>query len=76
MNSKQSAWISVDDRLPEEYTHVIVCDEDGNVGEAVYSKGGYFEWVENERIAFSTHWMPLPEPPKGAGNDKNNLCLF
>lgn len=58
-------WISVEDRLPEECTHVIVHDEDGTVGEAFHSSGDYFEWVANEKMAFPTHWMPLPELPKG-----------
>lgn len=67
---EKSAWISVDERLPEECTHVIVHDEDGTVGEAFYSRGGYFEWVANEGIAFSTHWMPLPEPPMMKGGEQ------
>jgi hypothetical protein len=58
-------WISVEERLPEECTHVIVHDEDGTVGEAFHSISDHFEWVANEKIAFVTHWMPLPEPPKG-----------
>lgn len=62
---RQQAWISVEERLPEECTHVIVHDEDGTVGEAFHSISDHFEWVANEKIAFVTHWMPLPEPPKG-----------
>lgn len=60
-----SEWISVDERLPEKLTHVIVHDEDGTVGEAFYLSGDRFEWVTSEELAFVTHWMPLPEAPKG-----------
>lgn len=61
-------WISVDERLPKEVEHLIVCDEDGTVGEAIFLKAsGRFEWVDNEEIAFATHWMPLPEPPMMKG---------
>ena len=65
---KQSEWISVEERLPKEVEHIIVCDEDGTVGEAIFLKAtARFEWVDNEEIAFATHWMPLPEPPKMKG---------
>lgn len=63
---KQSGWISVDERLPESRNIVIVCDEYGNVGEAYfYQHNRRFRWVYNEELAFATHWMPLPEAPKG-----------
>ena len=65
---KQSEWISVEERLPKEVEHIIVCDEDGTVGEAIFLKASrLFEWVDNENIAFVTHWMPLPEAPKKGG---------
>jgi hypothetical protein len=64
---KQSEWISVEERLPKELTHVIICDEDGTVGEAFCYKEGRFEWIDSEEIAFVTHWMPLPEAPKMKG---------
>lgn len=61
-------WISVDERLPKEVEHIIVCDEDGTVGEAIFLKATtLFEWVDSEEIAFATHWMPLPEAPKKGG---------
>lgn len=56
-------WISVEDRLPEQYSGVIAYDGDA-VGEAFYD-GEDFMWTENEDFVFATHWMPLPEPPKG-----------
>lgn len=62
---RKQEWISVQERLPKECTHIIVCDEDGAVGEALCYKEGRFEWIDSEEIAFVTHWMPLPEPPKG-----------
>ena len=65
----KSEWISVDERLPEKRTHVIVHDEDGTVGEAFYLNCDLFEWVANEKMAFVTHWMPLPEPPKMKGGE-------
>ena len=64
---KQNEWISVDERLPKELTHIIVCDEDGTVGEALYLSANSFEWLSSEELAFVTHWMPLPEPPMMKG---------
>ena len=58
-------WISVKDRLPEMEQDVLVAD---NGFIAVWTfYGDYWEdshgwWQEFDEV---THWMPLPEPPKG-----------
>ena len=62
-------WISVDDRLPEEKANCIVyyqhayCDNDGywEIGICFYD-GEKFQLNSAYKV---THWMPLPEPPKG-----------
>ena len=75
-------WISVNDRLPDssgvmydESEYVLVCEKynhglwDGQyVSICGFTANGWdecdnFGSVRPERI---THWMPLPEPPKGA----------
>jgi hypothetical protein len=69
-------WISVEERLPEHDKLVLVCDANegvhGYVGiwsfeidkddgsDCWYDSGGW--WHPLEEV---THWMPLPEPPKG-----------
>lgn len=62
-------WISVKDRLPEEKVNCIVhykhayCDNDN-----YWAIGFCFYDGEKFRIDLSykvTHWMPLPQPPKG-----------
>ena len=101
-------WISVDDRLPENGVHVLLCCEmrrykgaisgkyvcDGYYAEKnkiiaggfpdecnceyseeddeYYLCEGWYEviknWDDYNSVAvedFVTHWMPLPEPPKG-----------
>ena len=72
-------WISVDDRLPDnkEYDWVLaqVVEDNGfmhipTVMEYRQSKNDWFEetygWLSDHNGAFTvTHWMPLPEPPKG-----------
>ena len=66
-----SEWIPVAERLPEEYKTVLVynpnVDHGQTVMEAVRIDNTWktefdFEACENNEI---THWMPLPEPPKG-----------
>ena len=57
-------WIPVSERLPEQYHSVIVWTSDRELGEAQYD-GTRFEWCSDENYADATHWMPLPEPPKG-----------
>ena len=62
-------WISVDDRLPEEKVNCIVhykhsyCDNDDYwaIGICFYD-GEKFQLNSAYKV---THWMPLPEPPKG-----------
>ena len=62
-------WISVDDRLPEEKVDCIVhykhayCNNDG-----YWAIGFCFYDGEKFRIDLAykvTHWMPIPQPPKG-----------
>ena len=62
-------WISVDDRLPEEKVDCIVhykhayCNNDG-----YWAIGFCFYDGEKFRIDLAykvTHWMPMPDPPKG-----------
>ncbi len=62
-------WISVEDRLPEPDTHLIICHDDGLVGTAYFSKHLFQrDW----RSIFSdvAHWMPLPSAP--GENDDNS----
>ena len=66
-------WISVDDRSPEEnhdgsVNAVLVTD--GFVQHMAYFAGGEWRFAESGEIKEPmwyriTHWMPLPEPPKG-----------
>ena len=62
-------WVSVDDRLPEEKVDCIVhykhayCNNDG-----YWAIGFCFYDGEKFRIDLAykvTHWMPMPDPPKG-----------
>lgn len=75
---KKHEWVSVNDRLPEEWKEVIACDEnavvypqarwffgrrhDERIWEWAYEAGMDY-WVSVD--APVTHWIPLPEPPKG-----------
>lgn len=67
-------WISVKDRLPEPKTWAIVYIEypspvlelergiqkTNNIKKLFYDGKGFYNDYGN-----ITHWMPLPEPPKG-----------
>ena len=61
--------ISVDDRLPEEKANCIVyykhafCDDENHIGICVcFYDGDEFQMDFAHKV---THWMPLPNPPKG-----------
>lgn len=60
-------WISVKDRLPKTGERVLVCI--GAVFEAFIDDDGkwqrYYSAPLNEVLGEPTHWMPLPQPPKG-----------
>lgn len=59
-------WISVEDRLPEDGSCVLVCFQVRD-GSRCISAGNYSyylaRWIIRD-IAQVTHWMPLPEMPK------------
>ena len=66
-------WISVDDRLPE-YSNDGFADAvlvtNGFVQHMAYFVGGEWRFAESGEIKEPmwyriTHWMPLPELPKG-----------
>ena len=57
-------WISVEDELPEDDEVVIICTDKNFVyaGELI----GDTWFLDNDSwTATVTHWMPLPQPPKG-----------
>jgi hypothetical protein len=58
-------WISVADRLPDNEGKYLVCTANGNIG-----VGNFIDYYgAGKLLCFDTwavtHWMPLPEPPKG-----------
>lgn len=67
-------WISVKDRLPEEGEYVLCVLKGFNYGGKIqvckfvpadkFKDKPYFEHFRNG-FPSVTHWMPLPEPPKG-----------
>ena len=72
-------WISVKDRLPDnkeyDWVRAQVVEDNGfmhipTVMEYRPSRNDWFEetygWLSDHNGVFTvTHWMPLPEPPKG-----------
>lgn len=67
----QTVWIPVTERLPQNYISVLVYLQGERPLPTVHEAyiGGDGEWhssvvygVENEDV---THWIPMPEPPKG-----------
>lgn len=73
-------WISVKDRLPEHGDRVLVAFAKrlgGGVASAKFKlgvsvDGWYCDGTFYELgINFITHWMPLPEPPKGEQHERS-----
>ena len=59
--SISSPWISVEERLPEEHTNVIVTDG-RNVAHCKKYGDGFYTNIG--KCCNVTHWMPIPELPK------------
>jgi hypothetical protein len=62
-----SEWISVEDGLPEQ-NQIVLAHYTG-----VYVADVVEFWSDGVNNHFggqpATHWMPLPEPPKGVDNE-------
>ena len=61
-------WIPVTERLPEDGQDVLGFlqnDTERGIFPANYDHGIWFDCLFNIHIQSVTHWMPLPEPPKG-----------
>ena len=69
LRARVPKWISVDDRLPEDDSDVLAYSsigEESRIYPACYSNGVWFDCVFNAPATdTTTHWMPLPKPPKG-----------
>ena len=68
------AWIPVTERLPEPWTPVLIYRPDMVSKMLVTEHGGYCDedddgWQRYGKDLYNnpviTHWMPLPQPPKG-----------
>jgi hypothetical protein len=57
-------WISVKDRLPDPFEVVLVYDDTDKCVEEAYMTR-HKEWVGIKIKNHVTHWLPLPQPPKG-----------
>ena len=59
-------WIPVSERLPDEYTNVLVMSkrfEEPKIDQIWIVRGDKIWTLDNV-----THWMPLPKPPKKDGD--------
>ena len=60
-------WISVDDRLPESGKEGVLIALRWGVVDIGWCEDGRWgsEFVNEYEDGEVTHWMPLPQPPKG-----------
>ena len=63
-------WISVKDRVPEAGGYVVCIAKRNPFSRfmpmvARIEKNGWVNPITEQYISEVTHWMPLPQPPKG-----------
>ena len=63
-------WISVEDELPEVGGYVVCIAKRNPFSRfmpmvARIEKNGWVNPITEQYISEATHWMPLPNPPKG-----------
>ena len=63
-------WISVNDRLPENDQWALCFMKDKSFGTFRVLQWNYIDWQWNDGDEWFdekdvTHWMPIPEKPKG-----------
>ena len=67
-------WISVKERLPKPFTPVLVFRKSFGILPPYIKVDKMVLWNDNTQVwadeigtwkAVTTHWMPLPHPPKG-----------
>lgn len=61
-NSNALEWIGVKEMLPEQKENAICINRHGNMMIGTYTEWG---WMFPCYFEIPTHWMPLPQPPKG-----------
>ena len=67
---RQSGWISVDERLPEDGETVLTISAEAEMAVCFYEttlEGIFQQYHGLVRIYNITHWMPLPEAPTMKG---------
>lgn len=84
---KKTKWISVEERMPEHGTDVLVLTAPGTlslgqncvVAEYIHprmEKSGvfinFYAGYDDKNILAVTHWMPLPEPPDGGKSNEDD----
>lgn len=64
--SNESKWIPVTERLPRNNTYILV-STDCVVIPAYWHNDRFYSFtaIGIATVGGVTHWMPLPEPPKG-----------
>ena len=63
-------WISVDDELPKTGGYVVCIAKENPFSRfmpmvARIEKNGWVNPITEQYISEVTHWMPMPNPPKG-----------
>lgn len=62
---KLDEWILIEERLPKQYTYVLVTCENGEVDYGFYYDGVWVLDIIDSEAYPVVAWIPLPEPYEG-----------
>jgi len=71
--SLSDKWVSVGDRLPENNKQVMIYSEEWGITFAIMQNGKFWDgncYSDSEFVENVTNWMPLPQPPSEAGEQR------
>ena len=64
LEQAQPKWISVEDRLPDNHSYVLVLGHGGTQFISLFTNNRFYRQSASKRLDSVTDWMPLPQQPE------------
>ena len=64
LEQAQPKWISVEDKLPDNHSYVLVLGHGGTQFISLFTNNRFYRQSASKRLDGVTDWMPLPQQPE------------